>query len=43
LKIAAKPGKATLLFNKAMSDYDDAEYRDALDKIKKLQKKKGCQ
>jgi serine protease Do len=38
LKIVAGPGKASLLFSKAMDDYDNAEYRDALVKIKKLQK-----
>jgi serine protease Do len=38
LKIVAAPGKASSLFSKAMNDYDKAEYRDALAKIKKLQK-----
>jgi serine protease Do len=38
LKIVPEPGKASSLFNKAMDDYDKAEYRDALAKIKKLQK-----
>jgi len=38
LKIIPKSGKATMLFNEAMNDYDREEYRDAIKKIKKLQK-----
>src|SRR5436189_2024401 len=38
LKIVAREGKASALFSKAMDDYDNAEYREALAKIKKLQK-----
>jgi len=38
LKIVPARGKASLLFNEAMDDYDRQEYREAIKKIKKLQK-----
>lgn len=38
LKIKPARGKASVLFNEAMEDYDKEEYRDAIKKIKKLQK-----
>ena len=38
IKIETRPGKASLLFRRAMDDYDRAEYRDAMNKIKQLQK-----
>jgi len=38
LKITPVRGKASLLFNEAMDDYDREEYREAIKTIKKLQK-----
>lgn len=38
LRIEPQQGKASLLFNNAMDDYDKEEYRDALKKLKRLQK-----
>jgi serine protease Do len=38
MNIVPKQGKASALFIKAMEDYDEAEYSDAIRKIKQLQK-----
>ena len=38
LKIEPKRGKASLQFNEAMIDYDKAEFREAVKKLKRLQK-----
>ncbi|TAL43000.1 MAG: serine protease [Chitinophagaceae bacterium] len=38
LKIVPVQGRASLLFNKAMDDYDNEEYKDAVKKLNRLQK-----